>query len=536
MKLTFLGAAHEVTGSCTLLEAAGKRILIDCGMEQGADIYENCELPMAASQIDAVLLTHAHIDHSGKIPALAAQGYLGPIYATEAARRLCNIMLRDSAHIQEFEAEWRNRKAQRAGEPPYVPLYTMRDAEAALKAFVGCDYHVPVEIFPGVTICFSDAGHLLGSASILVTVTEEGENRSILFSGDLGNINRPLIRDPQAPPDADYVVIESTYGDRLHGERPFYVDQLTRIIQDTFDQGGNLVIPAFAVGRTQELLYLIRTIKEQGLIRGHEGFEVYVDSPLAVEATRIYADDEAMRPYYDKETLELLDRGVNPIAFPGLRTSVTSEESKAINFNSAPKIILSASGMCEAGRIRHHLKHNLWRPESTILFVGYQSEGTVGRKLIDGADTVRLFGEEIAVEARIESLAGISGHADRDMMLGWLEAMPHKPRQIFVNHGDDQVTDHFAECIRSRLGVSADAPYSGDSYDLLTGQCIAKGRIVKATRLSDGRRRANAAFERLTQAGKRLMAIIANSRGLSNKELARFTDQINALCEKYLRK
>ena len=536
MKLTFLGAAHEVTGSCTLLEAAGRRIVIDCGMEQGADIYENCELPISAGEIDAVLLTHAHIDHSGKIPALVAQGFKGPIYATEAARRLCNIMLRDSAHIQEFEAEWRNRKAQRAGEPPYVPLYTMRDTEAALKQFCGCDYNAPVEIFPGVTIRFSDAGHLLGSASILVTATEAGETRSVLFSGDLGNIDRPLIRDPQAPPAADFVVIESTYGDRLHGERPFYADQLAGIIQETFDRGGNLVIPAFAVGRTQELLYLIRTIKNRGLIRGHGDFPVYVDSPLAVEATKIYADDDAMKPYYDSETLELLTQGINPIAFPGLKTSVTSDESKAINFDRTPKIILSASGMCEAGRIRHHLKHNLWRKESTILFVGYQSEGTVGRKLIDGADTVRLFGEEITVEARIESLAGISGHADREMMLSWLEAMPGRPKQVFVNHGDDQVTDHFAEAIRNRLGIPADAPYSGDGYDLISGQCIARGRIVKATRLTDGRRRANAAFERLTQAGKRLIAVINASRGLSNKELARFTDQVNALCDKYLRK
>ena len=536
MKLIFLGAAHEVTGSCTLLEAAGKRIVIDCGMEQGADIYENCELPMSAGEIDAVLLTHAHIDHSGKIPALVAQGFRGPIYATEAARRLCGIMLRDSAHIQEFEAEWRNRKAQRAGEAPYVPLYTMRDTEAALRQFVGCDYNTPVEIFPGIAVSFSDAGHLLGSASILVTATEADETRSVLFSGDLGNTDRPLIRDPQPPPAADFVVIESTYGDRLHGERPLYVNQLARIIQDTFDRGGNLVIPAFAVGRTQELLYLIRTIKNQSLIRGHGDFPVYVDSPLAVEATKIYADDEAMKPYYDRETLELLSQGINPISFPGLKTSVTSDESKAINFDQTPKIILSASGMCEAGRIRHHLKHNLWRKESTILFVGYQSEGTVGRKLIDGADTVRLFGEEIAVEARIESLEGISGHADREMMLRWLESMPQKPRQVFVNHGDDQVTDHFAETIRSRLAISADAPYSGDGYDLISGACIARGRIVKATKLTDGRRRANAAFERLTQAGKRLMAIIQNSRGLSNKELARFTDQISALCDKYQRK
>ncbi len=536
MKLTFLGAAHEVTGSCTLLEAAGRHIVIDCGMEQGANIYENCDLPIAAGEIDAVLLTHAHIDHSGKIPALVAQGYRGPIYATEAARRLCNIMLRDSAHIQEFEAEWRNRKAQRSGEPAYVPLYTMKDAEAALRQFEGCGYDEPLEIFPGITVAFSDAGHLLGSSSILVTAEEEGETRSILFSGDLGNYDRPLIRDPQSPPAADYVVIESTYGDRIHGERPDYVSQLTDIIQETFDRGGNLVIPAFAVGRTQELLYLIRTIKNLHLIRGHEGFPVYVDSPLAVEATRIYQDDEAMRPYYDQETLDLLEAGIDPINFPELRVSITSDESKAINFDRTPKVILSASGMCEAGRIRHHLKHNLWRKESTILFVGYQSEGTVGRKLVDGADTIRLFGEEIAVHARIATLAGISGHADRDMMLRWLEAMPQKPRQIFVNHGEDQVTDRFADTIRAWLDIPARAPYSGDGFDLLTGECTAKGRIVKVTKLSDGRRRANMAYDRLVQAGKRLIAVIQNSRGLTNKDLAKFTDQINALCDKYLRK
>ncbi len=536
MKLTFLGAAHEVTGSCTLLEAAGKHILIDCGMEQGEDIYENCDLPMAAMEIDAILLTHAHIDHSGKLPAMVAQGFKGPIYATEAARRLCNIMLRDSAHIQEFEAEWRNRKAQRAGGPAYVPLYTMADAEATLKQFCGCGYNEPLEIFPGITVAFSDAGHLLGSASILVTATENEETRSVLFSGDLGNCDRPLIRDPQSPPAADFVVIESTYGDRLHGARPDYVGQLTDIMQDTFDRGGNLVIPAFAVGRTQELLYLIRTIKERRLLRGHENFLVYVDSPLAVQATQIYQDDAAMMPYYDAETLELLSRGINPIAFPGLRTSITADDSKAINFEMTPKVILSASGMCEAGRIRHHLKHNLWRKESTILFVGYQSEGTVGRKLIDGAPSVRLFGEEITVNARIATLAGISGHADRDMMLRWLEAMPAKPKQVFVNHGDDQVTDLFAQTITEKLGLNTAAPYSGDAYDLITGECTAKARIVKVTKISDGRRRANAAFERLVQAGKRLVATINASRGLTNKELARFADQINALCDKYLRK
>ncbi len=536
MDLTFLGAAHEVTGSCTLLRACGKNILIDCGMEQGADIYENCQLPLAPAEVDAILLTHAHIDHSGKIPAMVAQGFQGPIYATQATHRLCDIMLRDSAHIQEFEAEWRNRKAQRSGESAYVPLYTMADAVRALSQFRPGPYGAIVELFPGITATFEDAGHLLGSASIRIEVCEEGVTRSVLFSGDVGNYARPLIRDPQPPQCADVVVIESTYGDRLHGPRPDYVGQLTRIIQETLDRGGNLVIPAFAVGRTQELLYLIRTIKERGLIRGHQGFPVYVDSPMAVEATRVYQDDQAMLGYYDRETLDLLEQGVNPIAFADLRTSTTSDQSKAINFDETPKIILSASGMCEAGRIRHHLKHNLWRPESTVLFVGYQSAGTIGRKLLDGARTVKLFGEEIAVHAQIETLAGISGHADREMLLGWLESMETKPKQVFVNHGEDHVTDTFAQAVEDRLGVPATAPYSGDAFDLATGECTAKARIVKVTKRSEGRTRANAAFDRLLAAGKRLLQVIETCRGLSNKELARFTDQINALADKYLRK
>lgn len=533
MKLTFLGATHEVTGSCTLLQTCGKNILIDCGMEQGADIYENCELPVSPAEIDAIFLTHAHIDHSGKLPAMVANGYTGPIYATEATRRLCSIMLRDSAHIQEFEAQWRNRKAQRTGQPPYVPLYTMADAEQTIRQFMGYPYNQDVEVFPGIKLRFLDAGHLLGSSSVYIVLEEDGQRRTLLFSGDLGNRDRPLIRDPQNPPPADYVVVESTYGDRLHGQRPDYVSQLTAIMQDTFDRGGNVVIPSFAIGRTQELLYLIRIIKEQGLLRGHEGFLVYVDSPLAVEATRIYS--AGLTDYYDQETLDLLARGIDPIQFPGLRLSVTSAQSKLINEDSSPKVILSASGMCEAGRIRHHLKHNLWRSNSTILFVGFQSEGTVGRKLMDGATSVRLFGEEIAVRAKIANLSGISGHADRDMLLDWLGKMGQKPRRVFVNHGDDEVCDHFATKIMEQ-GMDAIAPYSGDEYDLLTNECTAKAAIVKVTKVSDGRRRANVIFEKLLGAGKRLLRIIEASKGLSNKELAKFTDQVNALCDKYSKK
>lgn len=534
MKLTFIGAAHEVTGSCTLLEACGKRILIDCGMEQGEDIYENCELPVSPADVDAICLTHAHIDHSGLIPAMAAKGFSGPVYATEAARQLCSIMLLDSAHIQESEAEWRNRKAQRAGEDPYVPLYTAADAMQAISLFHPYDYGHPVEIFEGITICFSDAGHLLGSASILFTITENGETRTVLFSGDLGNIDRPLIRDPEKPPYADYVIIESTYGDRIHGVRPDYVSQLTEILQETLDRGGNLVIPSFAIGRTQEMLYLIRIIKERGLIRGHDDFPVYVDSPLAVEATKIYQN--GLFSYYDQETLDLLAQGINPISFPGLKLSITSEESKMINFDPAPKVILSASGMCEAGRIRHHLKHNLWRQDSSVLFVGYQAEGTLGRKLINGADSVKLFGEQIQVQCRIASLAGISGHADRDMLLGWLGSITPAPKQVYVNHGDDFICDSFAQTITNKLGIPALAPFSGDSFDLAAGECVAKAKIVKISSVSDGRRRANQAFDRLLSAAKHLLSVVDACRGLSNKELAKFTDQILALCEKYGRK
>ncbi len=531
MELTFLGAAHEVTGSCSLLEVNGKNILIDCGLEQGADIYENCDIPVIPSDIDAVCLTHAHIDHSGKIPALVANGFKGNVYATLATTKLCGIMLRDSAHIQEFEAEWRNRKAKRSGEGEYKPLYTLQDAENALKLFRYSDYNEPQEICEGVKISFADAGHLLGSASITFEITENGKTTTLLFSGDLGNTNRPLINDPQKPVKADYAVIESTYGDRTHGARPDYVEQLSRILQETFDRCGNLVIPSFAIGRTQELLYLIRIIKEQNLVKNHADFAVYVDSPLAVEATNIYSS--GLYDYYDSETLDLLDKGIDPIRFKGLKLSVTSDDSKLINFDESPKVILSASGMCEAGRIRHHLKHNLWRSDSTILFVGYQAEGTLGRKLVDGETTVKLFGEEITVKAKIETLAGISGHADKNMLLDWLKPISDNVKTVFVNHGDDMVCDSLAGEIRNTLGVKAVAPFSGDKYDLATGECLEKGRVVRVEKKSEGRHRAETVFGRLYAAGQRLLGVINKNKDSSNKDIAKFADQITALCDKY---
>lgn len=530
MKIRFIGANHEVTGSCTLLEACGKKILIDCGMEQGADIYENCELPYAPGEIDAICVTHAHIDHSGKIPNMVSNGFSGPIYMTGATSKLCSIMLRDSAHIQEFEAQWRNRKAKRAGEEEYTPLYTTQDVEKTLPLFKSFDYNETVTIAEGITISFNDAGHLLGSADILFTITEDGVTKTIIFSGDVGNINRPLIKNPQKPPHADYAVIESTYGDRLHGAQPDYVGQLTEVIKDTFNRGGNLVIPSFAVGRTQELLYLIRIIKEQKLCEECGNFPVYIDSPLAIEATHIYSSE--MADYFDDETKELLSKGINPISFENLRVAVSNEESVAINANPEPKIIISASGMCEAGRIRHHLKHNLWKKESTILFVGYQSEGTLGRKLLDGAPVIRLFGETISVNARIAKIDSFSSHADRNMLLGWLRDV--NPQKVFVNHGEDTVCELFSSAVETELGIKAVAPFSGDLYDLETGECLEKAKVVKVLSKKDfATKRNKSVYERLLVALFRLTRLVESCRGKSNKELAKLTDQINNLCDKY---
>lgn len=530
MELLFLGAAHEVTGSCSLLTVADKHVLVDCGMEQGRDMFENQEIPVTASQIDAVVLTHAHIDHSGKIPMLYAQGFRGKVYATTATCRLCGLMLRDSAHIQENEAQWRNRKAKRAGTEPYVPLYTMKDVEGVLQQFVPCEYGNEVEILNGVVLRFTDAGHLLGSSSVSVTATEGEEIRRIVFSGDLGNVNKPILRDPQTVKEADYVVVESTYGNRSHGAAPNYVQELAAIIRRTFDRGGNVVIPAFAVGRTQELLYFIRQIKEENLVPNHPDFPVVVDSPMAVEATALFSDDA--RDCYDKETLALLDKGINPLKFTGLQTSVTTDESRAINEDTRSKVILSASGMCEAGRIRHHLKHNLWRPESTVLFVGYQSVNTVGRQLLDGAKVVKLFGETISVKAEIAQINSISGHADDKGLLRWVKAFLPTPTRVFVNHGEEESCEALAARLKQEQGVETYAPYSGDEWDLLTDTQIAAGDRKRIVRRGDGGRE-NAVFAKLLAAGQRLLRVVENSRGRANKDLAKFTAQIVSLCDKW---
>ena len=469
MKLTFLGAAREVAGSRFLLEACQKRIMVDYGMEQGVDLFENAPLPIMESEIDCVLLTHAHIDHSGYLPLLYKNGFRGVIYATETTSDLCKIMLLDSAHIQESDAEWKTRKNERKGLPPVEPLYTQDHAMRTHELFRSCHYNQNVEIAPGISIRMVDVGHLMGSASIEVTVNEDGKETVIVFSGDIGNIKQPLLRDPQYMTRADYVVMESTYGDRSHGDtEPDYVGNLTRILQDTFDRGGNVVIPSFAVGRTQEMLYFIREIKQKGLVKNHDGFPVYVDSPLGIEATNVL--NENTLECADEETMKLIKSGVNPITFDGLRIAKSADESKQINVDETPKVIISASGMCEAGRIRHHLKHNLWRPESTVLFVGYQAVGTLGRSLVDGAAKVKLFGETIHVAAKIEQLAGKSGHADNKGLMKWISTFDPKPKHVFVVHGDDEVAGIFADRLVNELSISANAPYNGESWQI-TPEC-----------------------------------------------------------------
>ena len=535
MKLEFLGAAHEVTGSCHYLEFADKHVLVDCGMEQGPDLYVNQEIPVNASTIDYVFVTHAHIDHSGLLPMLYNHGFRGQIFTTTATHQLCEIMLKDSAHIQMFEAEWKNRKAKRAGRPEVVPLYDMNDAVGVLGHFVSCDYHSVINVCEGLKVRFVDAGHLLGSSSIEMWISEntaEGvEERKIVFSGDIGPGNRPLIKDPEYLTSADYVVMESTYGDRTHETPPDYAVELARVIRDTFTRGGNLVIPAFSVGRTQEMLYFIRRIKMENLLPEFQNFEVYVDSPLAVEATTIFGKN--VQDCFDDTALALVQQGLNPIGFPGLRMAITSDESKMINFNDKPKVILSASGMCEAGRIRHHLKHNLWRKDSTILFVGYQVPGTLGNMLLNGAKEVKLFGETIKVQAKIENLPGISGHADVNQLTKWVSMFDPKPKRVFIVHGEDKVTEQFAAHIHEELGLEAYAPFSGDAFDLLTGACVAQGSREAVEKKST--RAVNNIFARLVAAGERLMTVIRKCEGMPNRELGKFADQINELCNKWER-
>ncbi len=530
MQLTFYGAAHEVTGSCYMLETKGRRILIDCGMLQGQDVHEHDYESMNPASLDMVLLTHAHIDHSGYLPLLYKKGLKCPILMVDATLHLCSIMLRDSAHIQEFEAEWKNRKGKRRGEEAVEPIYDMNDAQGAISLMEGVQYGHEVNLFDNVKVRFTDAGHLLGSASIEIWVTEDDVTKKIVFSGDIGNFDQPLINDPAYVSEADYVIMESTYGNRLHGEKPNYVKELANILQETLDKGGNVVIPSFAVGRTQEILYFIRQIKEQGLVKNHDHFPVYVDSPLAVEATSIYSKDTV--GYMDEEAMELIKAGINPISFADLKFSISSEDSKFINSDEEPKVIISASGMCEAGRIRHHLKHNLWRKECTILFVGYQANGTLGRNLVDGAKKVKIFGEEIDVAANIMVLSGISGHADRNGLLKWINSFETKPERVFVCHGQEEVCDLFAKDLCD-MGFKAIAPYAGEAYDLVHFEKVKEAKFIGEDKKSRKKAIKSEIFMRLFNAGQTLLRVIQLNQDGANKDITRFAEEVESLAKKW---
>ena len=473
MKITFLGAAKTVTGSNYLVEAAGKKFLVDCGMYQGAaeDEFDNqAPFDFNVNEIDFMLLTHAHIDHSGRIPKLYNEGYRNPVYAHKATCDLCSLMLPDSGHIQEMEIEWKNRKRERRGEKALPPMYTAEDAARCLEIFKEVNYGVILEIPPEIKVRFNDAGHMLGSSIIEIWVEEDGKITKTVFSGDIGNNDIPLLNEPTMISETDYLVMESTYGNRLHIRNDEKAEMFLKIVSETLSIGGNVVIPSFAVGRTQEILYELNKIKEntedEEFIREYKTLmktPVYVDSPLAISATEVFRENMDL---FDDETKAEIERGDNPLEFPGLHFTTTADESRALNENIIPSIIISASGMCEVGRIKHHLKHNLWNPKNTILFVGYQAPGTLGYSIVNGAKKVKIFGEEIAVNARIEYIEGYSGHADQEGLMNFIYSFISKPKHIFLVHGEAESQEIFKEKVESETGIPVTIPEFGETYDV----------------------------------------------------------------------
>lgn len=486
MKVTFCGATKTVTGSNFLVEGAGKKFLVDCGLYQGGakDEIKNEEpFPYDINEIDFMLLTHAHIDHSGRIPKLYKEGYRNPIYATNATCDLCAIMLPDSGHIQETETEWKNRKRIRRGEEELVPIYDAETAAKSLELFKGEPYNQIIELDDDIHVRFNDAGHMLGSSTIEIWIRENGENKKIVFSGDLGNNDIPLLAEPTMIQDADFLVMESTYGNRLHIKNENKAKTFINIVTDTIKNGGTVVIPSFAVGRTQEILYELNKIKDseddspefERKYRLLMNTPVYVDSPLAISATEVFKENMDL---FDEETQELIKRGDNPLEFPGLKFTQTVEESKALNESDESAIIISASGMCEVGRIKHHLKHNIWNPRNTILFVGYQAPGTLGRKIVDGAKTVKIFGEEVAVNARVEYIEGYSGHADQAGLLHFVDSFVKKPNHIFLVHGEEESQKALRDKINENFDLPVSIPDYCESFDL-TNTVQATGNIRK---------------------------------------------------------
>ena len=468
MKIKFCGASTGVTGSCHLLTSGEHKILLDCGQFQGGkaqDALNYEKFPFEPSEIECVVLSHAHIDHCGRLPLLTKRGFEGKIYCTDATADLLSVMLKDSAYIHEKETEWKNRKAERAGREQVEPLYTIEDAEKALSLVSPILYDQQIEINSDMKIVFNDAGHILGSAITELWVTEDDKESKIVFSGDLGMEGRPILRDPTYIKKADYVIMETTYGNRIHKELGSGVDKLIEISLNTTRRGGNVVIPAFAVGRTQELIYELNRFYDSNneYRKELDKIFVYIDSPMATTATEIFRRNAQV---FDEETREYILKGDNPLEFKNLKFTRSSKESQDLNFNKEPKIIISASGMCEAGRIRHHLKHNLWNPKNSIVFVGYQGQGTLGRSLVEGIKMVTLFGEEIQVNAEIHNLEGFSGHADQNGLFAWLAHFEQKPKQIFLVHGEEESKKDFAKLVNEKLSYEPIVVMGNSEFEL----------------------------------------------------------------------
>ncbi|MBQ6582637.1 MAG: MBL fold metallo-hydrolase [Mogibacterium sp.] len=476
MKLKFCGATTGVTGSCHLVQTEKHQVLLDCGQFQGGKAQDalNYEpFPFDPAKIDCLVLSHAHIDHCGRVPLLVKRGFTGNIYCTKATADLLPIMLRDSAYIHEKEAEWATKKARRKGEPDAEPLYTVEDAERSLKLITPVLYDQLIDINDEMRICFNDAGHILGSAMIELWVREGDDETKIVFSGDVGVKNRPILRDPKIIRKADYVIMETTYGNRLHPENAMSISQLVDAVLRTVRRGGTVVIPSFAVGRTQEMLFEFNKIYDQNpkLYEALKDIKVYVDSPMAEAATEVFKQNTAV---FDEESLNYIKTGDHPLEFKNLVFTKTTEESQALNTNPKPKIIISASGMCEAGRIRHHLKHNIWNPKNSIIFVGYQGEGTLGRKILEGAESVNIFGEEILVKAEIINLEGFSGHADRDGLAEWISSFQTEP-QVFLVHGEPDAKRDFAAYVGEKFGVHALVVDGNSEFELVPGRKASLG-------------------------------------------------------------
>lgn len=494
MNIRFMGAVKGVTGSCHLIEYGGKRLLLDCGMFQGRDEKLNLqELDFDPTTIDYLLLSHSHIDHSGRIPLLVKQGFEGTIYCSKATFDLCEIMLLDSAHIQEMEAEWENRKAKRAGKPAVEPLYTKDDANESLDYFYPILYGQIIRVDDHLTIRFNDAGHVLGSSIIEMWIKKDDEVIKIVYSGDLGTKDKPILNDPSIIESADYVIMEATYGNRVHEDARVREETLINIILKTVLRGGTVVIPSFAVGRTQEIIYELNKYYDSHLAAFGtttnllEKIPVYVDSPLATKATQVFHRNAGV---FDEEAKDLLKKGDNPLSFSNLHFVQNAEESKKLNFSDEPKIIISSSGMCEAGRIKHHLKHNLWKRNSSIVFVGYQAEGTLGRRIRDGAKTVKIFGEEIYVNAEVYNVEGFSGHADKNGLMNWLKGFREKPCRLFIVHGEGEAKEDFAREVRSQLGIECIIPEYNEVYEIMgrdAVECAPRKRITPDSELSQER-------------------------------------------------